>query len=772
MHNTGRFPSRAWLDWPLWLKGLVVVGLPVLALLFVLALSLWLRAQEGRLERQVERTLLIQQDLRGLLALLVDAETGLRGYALTRKPGFLEPYEQAREKLPAARERLEVSLGRETLAPLTALIERRLQVLEAARQAVLQGNPALLELHLEEGKTLMDALRQGIAGLDGQLQLRLERARAGVERQRRLSLYGLVLSGLLGLLGGVGAAGLFTRGITRRMRRLEENAFRVARGQPLLGLPPGGDEVGQLGQALRQAQRLLEESHRQLREREATLEALFQASPDVITLLDHEGRVRLTNPANREVLGVAPEERLGQPLSEAIHPEDYPRVAEVLRELLSGRRSQARLRVRYRHPQGRWLTLEAHAQALPAEGGRVAGVVAVSRDVSAQAELEAALSRARLEAEAANRAKSEFLSRMSHELRTPLNAILGFAQLLELDARTQEERESVGRILKAGRHLLELINEVLDLSRIEAGRMALSIEPLAPAEVIQECLELMGSLAASRAVRLEFARPEECRALVLADRQRLRQILLNLLSNAIKYNREGGRVTLSCQEAAGDMLRLSVSDTGPGIAPELLQRLFTPFDRLGAEATVAEGTGLGLALSKRLAEAMQGRLGVESEVGQGSTFWLELPQAEPPLSLPPEEAEAAPAPEAALAEPRTVLYIEDNLSNLRLVERILARKTDFRLVAAMQGSLGLSLAREHRPDLILLDLHLPDAPGHEVLARLRADPLTQAIPVIVLSAEASPGQVQRLLAQGATAYLTKPLEVGRFLEVLAQVLRR
>ncbi|RIH82447.1 ATP-binding protein [Calidithermus roseus] len=771
MRSGGRLLSRAWLDWPLWLKGLVVVGLPVLALLFVLALSLWLRAQESRWEDRVEQTLLIQQDLRGLLGLLVDAETGLRGYALTRKLGFLEPYQQAREKLPAAQSRLELSLGRESLTPLTPLIERRLQVLENARQAVVQGNPALLELHLEEGKTLMDALRQGIANLDQQLQLQLEQARAGVERQRQLSLYALSLSGLLGLLGGVGAAVLFTRGISRRMRRLGENAFRVARGQSPLDLPPGNDEVGQLGQALQQAQQLLEESYHQLREREATLEALFKASPDVITLLDHQGRIRLTNPANYELLGVAPEERLGQLPSEAIHPEDYPQVAETLQELLSGRRSQARLRVRYRHPQGHWLTLEAHAQALPAEGDRVPGVVVVSRDISTQAELEEALSRARLEAESANRAKSEFLSRMSHELRTPLNAILGFAQLLELDAHTQEEREGLERILKAGRHLLDLINEVLDLARIEAGRMALSIEPMRPAEVVQECLNLMGSLAASRLVQLEFPQPEECRTLVLADRQRLRQILLNLLSNAIKYNREGGRVTLSCQEVAGDMLRLSVSDTGPGIAPELLHRLFTPFDRLGAEATVAEGTGLGLALSKRLAEAMQGRLGVESVVGKGSTFWLELPQVEAPPPLL-EEAREVLAPGAALAESRTVLYIEDNLSNLRLVEHILARKTDFRLIAAMQGSLGLTLAREHRPDLILLDLHLPDVPGHEVLARLRADPLTQGIPVIILSAEASPGQVQRLLAQGAAAYLTKPLEVSRFLEVLAQVLKR
>jgi signal transduction histidine kinase/ActR/RegA family two-component response regulator len=368
----------------------------------------------------------------------------------------------------------------------------------------------------------------------------------------------------------------------------------------------------------------------------------------------------------------------------------------------------------------------------------------------------------------ASRAKSEFLSRMSHELRTPLNAILGFAQLFEMEHSEQDE--SVGHILTAGRHLLDLVNEVLDIARIETGRLVISSEPVSVKEVIQEGLDLVAPLAAAREIRLEIEAaglPDRC---ILVDRQRLKQVLLNLLSNAVKYNSPGGAVTLSYADVEGDRLRINVSDTGPGIPPDRLGQLFTPFERLGAEQTGIEGTGLGLALSKRLVEAMQGTMGVDSTVGRGSTFWAEFPSAEAPSErAEPESPETSARPAAAARGALTVLYIEDNLSSIELIQRLLGRGRETKLLSAMQGRLGLDLAREHRPDLILLDLNLPDIGGGEVMRLLRADPKTRPIPVVVISADATSEQIRRLRDAGARAYLTKPLDVKEFFSLLTEI---
>lgn len=388
------------------------------------------------------------------------------------------------------------------------------------------------------------------------------------------------------------------------------------------------------------------------------------------------------------------------------------------------------------------------------------------------AERTAELETARHDADHANLAKSEFLSRMSHELRTPLNAVLGFAQLLELDALNSEQRESVEHILRGGRHLLELINEVLDIARIEAGRLAISLEPVSVNLIVKESLDLIAPLAAKEHVQLDGNLADTRERHIQADRQRLKQVLLNLLSNAVKYNRKEGTVTLSYEETPEARLRIKVTDTGPGIAAEKMELLFTPFERLGVEQTGIEGTGLGLALSKRLVQAMGGRLGVESTVGRGSTFWVELPLVDGLMrQLDRSEGISAPAEVDGSRKARAVLYVEDNLSNLKLIEQVLAHRPEVRLLPAMQGRLGLDLAREHRPHLILLDLHLPDMTGEELLLRLRAIPETREIPVVVISADATPGQVNRLLASGAQAYLTKPLDVRKFLALIDEALQ-
>jgi CheY-like chemotaxis protein/nitrogen-specific signal transduction histidine kinase len=405
------------------------------------------------------------------------------------------------------------------------------------------------------------------------------------------------------------------------------------------------------------------------------------------------------------------------------------------------------------------------------ETGRPVRVLGYALDIDERKSAEETAEQAREEADRANLAKSEFLSRMSHELRTPLNAILGFAQLLEMDSLVPDQHESVEHILKGGHHLLNLINEVLDIARIEAGQLSFSPEPVRVQEVVEESLDLVTPLAAERGIRLSSELVQTFDGHVLADRQRLKQVLLNLLSNAVKYNREGGSVAVACEEVPQGRLRLMVRDTGLGLPPEMLDRLFTPFERLGAERTEVEGTGIGLVLSKRLVELMGGAIGVESAVGQGSTFWVELVQVVGPVARYEQRPDgSAPSAPDAPRRTRTLLYVEDNLSNLELVQRILSRRPEVKLVAAMQGRLGLDLASQHRPDLILLDLHLPDMRGEEVLRRLRATPETQRIPVVVISADATQGQIERLRAAGAQAYLTKPLDVKRLLTILDETL--
>ena len=375
------------------------------------------------------------------------------------------------------------------------------------------------------------------------------------------------------------------------------------------------------------------------------------------------------------------------------------------------------------------------------------------------------LAQANRQLEDARSATSGFLSRMSHELRTPLTSILGFGELLSMTALDDDQLEWVDLSLTAARHLQALLDDVLDIARIEAGHLSISLEPVSLAAVLHDAYELAQPLAASYRVLIGEP-PKEGRTLyVLADRQRLRQVLLNLFSNAVKYNDERARVTLRVEVVANDRVRVHVTNTGTGLTEEELGRLFVPFERLGAEKRGIEGTGLGLALSADLMKSMNGRLTASSVLGASCTFTVELALAYPPAVE--ESARAGAARDAhAYDRSRTVLYVEDVASNVKLVEQILRRRPKITLVSTARGENALALAKEHQPDLVLLDLHLPDIPGEEVLARLRADEETDAIPVIVLSADATSAHRRDLMAAGADEYLTKPIGVRELLDLM------
>jgi CheY-like chemotaxis protein len=358
---------------------------------------------------------------------------------------------------------------------------------------------------------------------------------------------------------------------------------------------------------------------------------------------------------------------------------------------------------------------------------------------------------------------------MSHELRSPLNAILGFAQLMESDtaAPTPSQKASIDEILRAGWYLLELINEILDLAQIESGKLSLSPEPTSLGEVLLECQAMIEPQAQQRGITMTFPQfPVPC--FVKADRTRLKQVLINLLSNAIKYNKTGGTVVVDCDGChAPGRIRLNVRDTGPGLSAEKLTQLFQPFNRLGQERGAEQGTGIGLVMSKRLVELMGGALGVESRVGEGSTFWWELAAAAAPkLHLKTALPEAARAEAQAGGPLRTLLYVEDNPANLKLIEQLIARRPTLRLLTAVDGNVGIQMARAHQPDVVLMDINLPGISGIEALKILRDDPETAHIPIVALSANAMPRDVEKGITAGFFSYLTKPIKVDEFMTAL------
>lgn len=510
------------------------------------------------------------------------------------------------------------------------------------------------------------------------------------------------------------------------------------------------------------------EAEAAIRQRSALLHAVVDTAVDGIITIDASGAIQSANPAVERIFGYRPTELIGQNVRMLMpapyHQEHDSYLANYLqtghRKIIGIGRQVSGLR-----KDGTTFPLDLAVSETATPSGRIfTGVV---RDISERLEaIELGL--AKEAAERANAAKSEFLSRMSHELRTPLNSVLGFAQLLDMRYDDVEIREAAHSILKAGKHLLNLINEVLDLSGIEAGRLALSLEPIPVASVLEQAIDLLRPLAEGDGIQVVLDMRVDEDALVLADRQRLLQVIINLLANGIKYNRRHGMVEVLC-ESVGDSVNLKFRDTGAGITPANQAKLFQPFERLG-NATV-EGTGLGLVLSRRFVELMQGSISLLKSGPDGSVFAVELRRARM-RPLEPVTKSRRPGRRERIFAAGRILYIEDNLANLKLLEMTLSKWPHIELIPATYGSTGLEVAESVIPDIILLDLHLPDIGGAEVLQRLRSNPLTAAIPVVVISADATPGQIGHLRDAGAYDYLTKPIDINALLDVLEVLMPR
>ncbi len=491
-----------------------------------------------------------------------------------------------------------------------------------------------------------------------------------------------------------------------------------------------------------------------------------------IVMLDSEGRVVSWNTGAQRIKGYPAEEILGQHFSRFYPPADIAHGTPQLD--LEAAAAQGRLEVEgwRTRKDGSLFWANVVFTAIRDPAGQPRGFAKLTRDLTERRQVEETLTKAKGAAEKANLAKSEFLSSMSHELRSPLNAILGFAQLMESGATpaTPSQKGSIDEILRAGWYLLELINEILDLAQIESGKLSLSLEPTSLADVILECQAMIEPQAENRGIRMTFPH-FDVPCFVAADRTRLKQVLINLLSNAVKYNQAGGTVVVDCVGSTEERVRLNVRDTGAGLLPEKLAQLFQPFNRLGQERGTEQGTGIGLVMSKRLVGLMGGVLGVESSVGVGSVFWCELgAAAAPELEAKAQPAVAARAPDQPGAPVRTLLYVEDNPANLRLVEQLIARRPTIRLLTAVDGNQGIQLARAHQPDVILMDINLPGISGIEALKILRDDPATAHIPIVALSANAMPRDIERGMTAGFFSYLTKPIKVHEFMAALDAVL--
>lgn len=510
-----------------------------------------------------------------------------------------------------------------------------------------------------------------------------------------------------------------------------------------------------------------------LRDQQFYTRSLIESNIDALMTTDPAGIITDVNKQMEALTGCTRDELIGAPFKSYFTD---PARAEAGIKLVLSEKKVTDYELTARARDGKQTMVSYNATTFYDRDRTLQGVFGVARDMTERKRFEQALQEtngemesAKSAAEKANLAKSDFLSGMSHELRSPLNAILGFAQLMatELPPPSDTQKENITQILQAGWHLLKLINEILDLAVVESGKVSLSLEPVALSEVLSECQSMMEAQAQQRGILMTFPQFEQP-SFVSADQTRLKQIVINLLSNAIKYNQPDGKVTVDYTVISSDRIRISFKDTGAGLSPEKMAQLFQPFNRLGQETGSVSGTGIGLVVTKQLVELLGGVIGVDSTVGEGSVFWVELLSTPAPKLKNKEPEQLAPKlPMRPIDAPQKILlYIEDNPANMTLVERLIDRRTDMKLLKAVDGYQGIALARASLPDVILMDINLPGISGIDALKVLREDVATAHIPVIALSANAMTRDIEIGRKLGFFRYLTKPLVVEEFMTTL------
>jgi len=522
-------------------------------------------------------------------------------------------------------------------------------------------------------------------------------------------------------------------------------------------------------------ERLVELRTNELRNNQTRLSHLLSSSPAVIYTCEPQGDFGATYISEniKPLFGYDPEQFTNEPSFWAsnIHPEDSGKIFGNLTKLFEhGHHTHE---YRFRKSDGTYMWVHDELRLIYNEDGTPKEIIGYWADIDDRKQVEQELLLAKAQAENANKSKSIFLSKMSHELRTPMNAILGFSQLLELSDMDDENRQNVREILKAGRHLLELINDVLDLSRIEAGRVPISMENISLNRILEDCFTLISPLAHTLNIKVIDNITEQSLFIVWADYTRFKQVLVNLLTNAIKYNNPNGDITLFVEQIPDHKIRISIKDTGKGISVDQAINLFKPFERLGAESTEVEGTGIGLVVTKQLVELMGGSIGFDSKPGEGSVFWVDI-QLGDSIS---QSNRLAPFRKTTFSDlitstdekTKSILYVEDNPANLRLVNKIISN-TPYNLLSTHSGTLGVELAEAHKPDLILLDINLPEMNGYEVLSKLKENKNLSSIPVVAISANAMTRDVEKGLEAGFDHYIKKPIDIKEFLKTIESLI--
>lgn len=770
--------QKRWSNQSLLGKGLVVIAIPVAPLLLLSLLYFPAERHARALDAELRYGLELEQRSRALIIAIQDARTSLSGYVLTGEPARRAKHDEAMARIPGAMDRLEEDLrerpgGEERAREVRRLADRKVEALREtlgeweARPAGERSPTPEAGLLVEEGDAIMDSLRTVLAPLRTRADSLLAAGGGPGRTQAPLPSAVVAAVALLGILGGVGGGVLFARSIAGRIRLLEWNARKLGRPDAdLASVPPSTDEVGRLARSLEKADRILRDRQGALRESEERFSLAVRGSRDGLWDWDLERDQVYFSPRWKELLGYG-EGEIDDDFAEfeaRVHPEDLPRVKRHLSDYLEGRADHYQVEFRMRHRDGSWRWILARGLSVRDEDGRPVRLTGFHSDVTERRTREEELREARRQAETATRAKSAFLAAMSHELRTPLNAVIGFGELLEEEGAGElnpGQARYVENILSSGRHLLELINDILDLSKVEAGRVQLDLRELEPGTVLRGSLDIVRGIADRKRIRLETDLPDGLPALV-ADEGRLKQILYNLLSNAVKFTEEGGRVTLGAR-AEEDRLRIWVRDTGVGIAEADQERIFGEFEQ--ADSSLArehEGTGLGLTLVRRLSELHGGEVSLESRPGEGSTFTVLLPLRGPPevreegrITSDDSDAPAdARTGEDIEGDGATVLIVEDDAWARQLLTEYL-HEAGYRTVLARDGEDALDVARRVRPAAITLDILLPGRNGWEVLAALKDDPATRDIPVFIVTVTEDE---ERGFNLGAAAYFQKPVD--------------